>query len=153
MKIKIKIASLSLILTVAFAGMGGCDKSKIEAIASPANVRIAAAISCGNVLNFAYNGADRAKAADILWGIAHGVRTTSGGRLLSPEEFKATIAPYSSNVAKWEFLNNSIAGIYGGVYPLIKQNTGRALEYIEAIAAGIEDAANLFKTQTPSPSP
>jgi len=81
--------------------------------------------------------------AKYIYGIAHGLRTLTGGSIPTADQVKEMIAQFSSNadVGKWATLGTSIAALWGGVYPYFGGDTKLALQYLEALAAGLEACA------------
>ena len=133
------------ILSGASLVFSGCKDFDVKSIATPANTRIATAIVCSNTLNFAVNEKDRTEVANYIYSVAHGVRTLTAGRVPSPEELKATIELFTPDASRWVFLGTSISSVYGGIHSQIKGDPKLALEYLEAIASGCEDAAAAYR--------
>ena len=124
----------------------GC--ATFQSIATPGNVRIAAALVCANTLNFAVSDADRVEVANYLYAVAHGIRTLSGGKVPTPDELKATVSQFTAKSGRWVSLGVSISQVYGGIFAQIKGNPKIALDYLEALAAGCEDAAEPYLPKT-----
>lgn len=148
------IRILSLICT-AMLFQGGCATTNVQSYLTPANARIAAAIACTGTLTVAVKPADRPEVAAYVYSVAQAVRSLAGGTVPTPEQLRATIALFTKNadVGEWTILSTSIQGIYSGVFAQLQGNSKLASEYLEAIAAGAEDAAAPWVTPVPSPTP
>lgn len=131
---------ISIILACAM--LAGCATLKENA--TPANARIATTLVCQNAINYAVNTDDQVETANYIFAVAHAVRTLSGGKVPTPAELKAAIDVFTPNGQKWVNLAMNISSIYGAFYPQIVGNSALALEYLEAVAAGCEDAASSF---------
>jgi hypothetical protein len=145
-----KLAVLCPLIAVLW--LQGCATQDIKTYATPANVRIATALVCSNTLNFAVKDSDRALIANYIYSVAHGIRTLATGKVPSPDELKATVSLFSPGAGKWATLGTSISSIYGGIFAQVKGNPKLVLEYLEAIAAGCEDAASPYLVTTLPPS-
>lgn len=144
------LTQLSLVIAVSFISMGGCQT--LKDYATPANARIAASLVCTNTLTFAVNSEDQAEVANYIYSVAQAVRTLSGGKVPTRDELQRTINLFTPGAGKWATLSTNIAGIYGGVFIQIKGDPKLALEYLEALAAGCEDAAQPFLKPSPTPT-
>jgi hypothetical protein len=148
-----KLAKSSLVTVLAFFLIGGCATQDVQTYATPANARIATALVCSNTLTFAVKDADRIEVANYLYSIAHGIRTLTTGQVPTPAELQATINLFSpGSGAKWATLGTSIGAIYGGVFAQIHGEPKLCIDYLNAIAAGCEDAVAPYVTH-PSPTP
>ncbi len=103
----------------------------------------AVAIACGSALQFAVTDADRKEIANEIDGIAKAVRTLSTGVAPTVDQLKSVIDLWAPKQDKYAELSIALGALYAGVYPqLIKNpNPQLALQVLEAIAKGCEDAA------------
>lgn len=144
-------------LIIGFIGLiafqlSGCANETVSNYVNPGNARIATALVCSNTLTFAVSDTDRAQVADYIYSIAKGIRTLSGGKVPTTGDVEHAVGLFSpGNSKRWASLGTSIAGVYGGVFAQIKGNPKLALEYLEAIAGGCEDAAAQFVPATGNP--
>jgi hypothetical protein len=136
------LLKLSTIIVTALLMQGGC--STVQQYATPSNAQTATALICSGILASAVNPADRVGIANEIYSVAHAVRTLSGGHVPTQAEMQATIANFTPNGAKWSNIGTAIAGVWGGVYPQVQGNPKLALQYLEAIATGAEDAAAAY---------
>lgn len=143
-----KTKHILTVITLTEFALTGCET--LKTVATPSNARIATAIACSNTLNFAVSNADRVEVANYIYGIAHGIRTLSGGKVPTPDELKQTVNLFTPNASRWVYLGTSISSVYGGIYAQVKGNPKVALDYLEAIAAGCEDAVEAYRTHTES---
>jgi hypothetical protein len=146
----ISLAALSFFLIL------GCQNTpqSYQQYATPANVRVATALVCSSTLTFAVNPSDQAQVANYIYSIANGVETLTTGKVPTPAELQATINMFSpGSGSKWVTLGTSIGSIYGGIYSQINGNGKLAIDYLNAIAAGCDDAAVAFIPKTSSPTP
>lgn len=141
------IRNLSVLIVCASLTIGGC--ATVREYTTPENARTAAALLCANTLRLALTPEDRVQTANYIYATAHAVRTLSGGNVPTPAEFEAAIRVFTPNASKWTELANNLAAIYGALYPRIKGNSKVALDYLEAVAAGCEDAALSFMPPKP----
>lgn len=146
------ISRLGIILSVAFLTMGGCATGYLQ-YATPENARSAAAIVCSNTIRMAVTPAEQVDTAKDVYACAHGVRTLAGGKIPTQQELRDTLKLFvgdNANAEKWLVFREGIAIIYGGIYAKLNGNGVLAAQYLEAIAAGCEDAASGFLVQPPS---
>lgn len=143
------IAQFSLLITCAMLTMGGC--ATVKEYATPDNARTASALVCSNTIQFAVTEPDRIETANYVYAVAHAVRSLSGGKVPTPAELTAAIRVFTPNGGKWVTLGTNISSIYGALYPRIQGDPKLALQYLEAIAAGCEDAASSFLPPPPKP--
>ena len=130
----------------------GCKTTgDFKTYVTPANVRIATALICSNTLSFAVKDTDRVEVANYVYSVAHGIRTLTTGQVPTPAEVQATVLLFSpkTSTAKWDTLGTSISSVYGGVFAQIQGNGKLAIDFLNAIASGAEDAAHPFATPTP----
>lgn len=149
------IRILSLICA-ALLFQGGCATTNVQSYLTPANARIAAAITCTGTLTVAVRPTDRPEVAAYIYAVAQGIRSLAGGTVPTPEQLNATIALFTHNAdaGQWTILATSLQGIYSGLFSQVQGNPKLAAQYLEAIAAGAEDAAAPFLVHTtPSPAP
>lgn len=106
-------------------------------------IRPAAALVCSSVLNLAVSDSDRVEKANYIYAVAKAVNSLAGGQVPTKDQLESTIKLWAPDKAHWASLANSIASVYGGVYSQVKGNPKLALEVLEAIAAGCEDAAGV----------
>lgn len=142
------IHNLSILLLCAALTMGGC--STLKEFATPENARGAAALLCSNALALAVSDQDRTETANWIYSVAYAVRTLSGGKVPTPRELEDAIRVFTPSGSKWVNLATSLSGIWRVFYPRVSGNPAEALKYLEAIAAGAEDAAAGY---LPAPSP
>lgn len=136
------ILKLSTFITCAVLLMGGC--ATVEELATPENARTATTLLCVNAIQFSVEEGDRIEAANYVYAVAHAVRTLSGGKVPTQAELKAAIDLFTPDGTKWVTLATNISSIWGAIYPRISGNPAVALQYLEAIAGGCEDAAASF---------
>lgn len=148
-----KLAQILCITCAALLLQGGCATTDVQGILTPANAHIAASLVCSNTLAFAVSDADRVATANYIYAVAHGVRTLSGGKVPTPAELKQTVDLFSPDAGKYVQLASGLQIIYGGLYSRITGNPKLALAYLEAIAAGCEEAAAAWVHATPTPVP
>lgn len=144
--------SVQILSTICAAMLfqGGCATTDVQSYATPANARISAAILCTGTLTVAVKQDDRPMVAAYIYAVAQGVRSLAGGTVPSPDQLRSTVALFTHNadVGQWTVLATSIQGIYTGLYAQLKGNPKLAADYLEAIAAGCEDAAAPFLVHT-----
>jgi hypothetical protein len=145
-----KILAPLVVCLSAFFLMGGCET--LKSYATPENARSAAALVCSNTITFAASDADRVETANYVYAVAHAVRTLSGGKVPTPAELRAAIQVFTPKADKWVQLQSGISIIYGGLYSKLNGNPRLAAQYLEAIAAGCEDAASSFLPPPPKTS-
>ena len=136
------LSQLSIVIACAMFSMGGC--ATVSEYATPANARTATALVCSNAIQFGVTTADQAETANYVYAVAHAVRSLSGGKVPTQAEMKAAIDSFTPDGGKYVTLATNISSIYGAFYPRIAGNSKVALTYLEAIAAGCEDAATSF---------
>jgi len=138
------IISLLAVTALVFTGC-----ATLQPYATPDNARSAAALVCSNTITFAVNAADRVETANYVYSVAHAVRTLAGGKVPTPAELRAAIQVFTPNGAnKWVQLQSGLSIVYGGLYSKLNGNPKIAAEYLEAIAAGCEDAASTWIAPT-----
>jgi hypothetical protein len=133
---------LSLFTTLALVSCAGINIKQYE---TPANARIATSLICTNVINFAIAPADRADVARDLYAAASVFNQFSAGHIPTPEELRAAIQLVTPNHAdEWITLTTNICGIWSAIYPSIQGNSALALQYLQSISMGCQDAASSF---------
>lgn len=136
------IPSTLIALCLCLQGCAGIDIKQYE---TPANARIGTALICTNVINFAVAPADRADIARDLYAAASVFNQFSAGHVPTPAELQAAIQLVTPNHAdEWITLTTNICGIWSAIYPSIQGNGALAMQYLQAIAAGCQDAASSF---------
>lgn len=150
---KTKIIQLIASLTCALMLMGGCSTTGLQQYATPANAQIASTMLCANTLMLAVSDAERANAANYLYSVAAAVRSLSGGKVPTADELSAAIKLFTPNGSKWVLLATNLTSIWGAIYPKLQGNSKLALQYLEAIASGAEDAARPFLGPQPYGTP
>lgn len=120
----------------------GC--ATIKEVSTPANARTATTLVCSNAIMFGVQEADRIDAANHVYAVAHAVRTLSGGKVPTQAELKAVIDLFTPNDQRWLNLATNVSSIWGAFWPRLHGNPALALQYLEAIAGGAEDAAFSF---------
>jgi hypothetical protein len=113
-------------------------------------VRTGAAVATGGVLNFAVtqSGA-RTRLANEMYSAASAVYSLSGGTFPTPAQFQASIVAFggSQTDAAYAQFSVAIAGLYSAYYPkLVTGDTKTAMDLLNAIAGGIEDATQAYVT-------
>jgi hypothetical protein len=139
------------ILCIATVCLTGCKTTDVQNYATPANARTAAALICTGTLTVAVKQQDRAEVAAYIYAVAQGVRSLAGGSVPSPDQLRDTVSMFTHNASagQWTILATSIQGIYTGLYAQLRGNPKLAADYLEAIAAGCEDAAAPFLLTPP----
>lgn len=140
-----KTIALPLIACLLFAT--GC--ATVREYSTPANIRTATTLVCVNAINFAVNEEDRTATVNYIYGVAHAVRTLSGGKVPTQAELKRVIDLFTPDGGKWVTLATNISSVWGAIYPRVQGNSALALQYLEAIAGGCEDAAKAFVPPKP----
>lgn len=126
-----------------------CGCATVNDYATPSSVRTATALACSNTIMFGVAEADRIEAAQYVFAVARAIRSLAGGNVPTAAELKAAIHAFTPADGKWTILATNIASIYAAIYPRIQGNGALALEYLEAVAAGCEDAASAFLPSSP----
>lgn len=120
-------------------------------------LRPGASVACSGVLALAVSDKDRADVAGDVFTIAGVIQALSGGGVVTPEQMRAAIGVATPKSSEFILLATTLQGIYAGVYPQIKGDPALALQVLNALAAGADDAAAVFIAQpappTPAPSP
>jgi hypothetical protein len=114
-------------------------------------VRTGAAVATGAVLDFAVNQAGtRTRLANEMYSAANAVYSLSGGTFPTPAQFQSSIMAFGGTQtdASYAAFSTAIAGLYAGYYPKLVAgaNTKTAIDLLNAIAGGIEDATQAYVT-------
>jgi hypothetical protein len=114
-------------------------------------VRTGAAVATGAVLDFAVNQAStRTRLANEMYSAANAVYSLSGGTFPTPAQFQSSIMAFGGTQtdASYAAFSTAIAGLYAGYYPKLVAgaNTKTAIDLLNAIAGGIEDATQAYVT-------
>ena len=114
-------------------------------------VRTGAAVATGAVLDFAVNQAStRTRLANEMYSAANAVYSLSGGAFPTPAQFQSSIVAFggSKTDAGYAQFSTAIAGLYASYYPTLTAgaSTKTAVDLLNAIAGGIEDATQSYVT-------
>lgn len=121
--------------------------STTHSFINPTNARTATALVCTNALLFAKTDTERTTTANYIYAVAQAIRSLSGGKVPTTDEMKAAINAFTPSGQKYAVLGTNLASIWGAFYPHIiygqhaRSNSAVALDYLESIAAGCEDAS------------
>lgn len=106
---------------------------------------MSAQVGCSITLSFAVSDKDRVDKANIVYSIAHAIRTLSGGEV-TPEALRGVIVLWAPDKAHWADLADSIKDSYAIVYTrYLKGNVYLTAKFLEALALGCEAAANTYR--------
>ncbi len=113
-------------------------------------VRTGAAVATGAVLDFAVKSSGtRTRLANEMYAAANGVYSLSGGTFPSPAQLQATLVAFGGSQvdASYAPFVAAIAALYASYYPkLATGDTKSAVDLLNAIAGGIEDATQAYVT-------
>jgi len=114
-------------------------------------VRTGAAVATGAVLDFAVQQAGtRTRLANEMYSAANAVYSLSGGTFPTPAQFQASIVAFGGTQtdAGYAQFSTAIAGLYASYYPKLTAgaSTKTAIDLLNAIAGGIEDATASYVT-------
>lgn len=135
---------LMLIASLAIFGLSACATTTGTPSAIEQGLPFARGLSslaCSATLQLAVSDEDRVDKANYVYSIAKCVRTLAGGTVPTREDLEAAINLWSPEKAHWASLSKSIGSIYESAYSQLKDNPKLAVEFIEALALGCEDAA------------
>jgi len=104
-------------------------------------IRSAASLVSSAVLNIAVSDSDRIGKANYIYAVAKATRTLAGGSVPSQADLRSTIELWVPDKQHWSALATSLSFLYGGVYAQVKGDPKLALQVLEALAGGAEDAA------------
>jgi hypothetical protein len=122
-------------------GSGGSAPAEAPGAPWLPYVRPAAALASSAVLAAAVSDKDRVDKANIIFGVARGVRTLAGGQVPSAAEVREVINVWSPEKSHWARLADSLAGVYGALHGKLEGEPRLAVQVLEALARGVEDAA------------
>jgi len=118
-------------------------------------IRTGAAVATGGVLNFAVTDpAKRTALAGKMYTAASAVYSLSGGTFPTPAQFQSSIIAFggSQKDAAYSQFAVAISGLYSSYYSkLITGDKKTAVDLLNAIAGGVEDATQAYVT-TPPPA-
>lgn len=122
--------------------LSSCASVRMGTQTSLPYLRPSVSLVCGAVLNISINDpADRKEKAKWICGVAKGIRTLSTGIVPSVDEVRALIELWTPDKNHWSELSVSITAVYASIYPQIKDDPKLALQVLEQIALGCEDAS------------
>jgi len=84
---------------------------------------------------------ERQEVANYMYAIAHGIRSLSGGKVPSVEEIQSTIIVFGGKKSQFASLAKVVSGFYEGYYAKVKGDPKLALQVLESLARGCENAA------------
>ena len=102
-------------------------------------------LACSGVLNFALSDTDRIDKANLIYSVAMAVRSLCTGVVPEPAEVKNVIALWMPEKTHWANLATTISGFYSGLFEQLKGDPLLAVQVLEQIARGCEDAAGAVK--------
>lgn len=136
------------LLLIAVLGLAGCagtnSTGPVTGDTTPGYmgyIEPATSLVCGAVMQLAVSPDDRVQKANMIAAIAHAVRSLSTGTVPTVQEVKDVITLWAPDKAHWADLSTSIGSVYAGVYNNIKGDPKVALQVLEKIAEGCEDAS------------
>lgn len=138
----------AIVLSFALSGCLGSG-STITTTASVQNslkyLKPSATILGSGVLLATKDPVERTKRAQYLFIIAGGVRTLTGDKAVSAEEFQAALKTFSPKAdPELASLAVSVTTLYNSVRPAVSTDTAVYLQALNAIAQGLEDAARPY---------
>jgi hypothetical protein len=131
----IKVAVLGFF----FLGVQGCSSLQVSD-ALPL-IRPAVSVACNGVLQLATSGQDKIDKANMVYACAKAVRTLASGSVPKPNDLKAVIDLWMPKLDHWANLSTTISGLYAGEFSQLQGNPQLAVEILEQISLGCEDAA------------
>ena len=134
----LKVAALGLFL---FGAQGCSTVQNFEVSDALPFVRPAVSLACAGVLNLALDGQDRIDKANMVYAVAHAVRSLSGGTVPTPSELSDVIDLWMPDKSHWSKLSTTISGVYSGAFSKLQGNPLLAVQILEQIALGCEDSA------------
>lgn len=134
----IKVAVLGLFL---FGAQGCSTVQNFETSEALPFVRPAVSLACTGVLNLALDGQDRIDKANMVYAVAHAVRSLSGGKVPTPSELADVIDLWMPDKSHWSKLSTTISGVYSGAFSKLQGNPLLAVQILEQIALGCEESA------------
>ena len=139
--------------TVASPAVPSQTDSTIEA--SLPLIRTGAAVVTGGILDFAVQQpATRTKLANEIYASANAVYTLTGGQFVTPTQLSNTLASYGQpGDAQYTQYVTALNGLYASYFAKIPAGDAKtATDVLNAIAGGIEDAAQSYVTTPAAPA-
>jgi hypothetical protein len=120
-------------------------------------IRVGASVATGAVLDFGVSqSATRTRLANEMYSAANAVYSLSGGTFPTAAQFQATILAFGGTQADATYTQfaTAIASLYAAYYPKIATGDAKtAIDLLNAIAGGIEDATQAYVTTPPVSAP
>jgi hypothetical protein len=116
-------------------------------------IRTGAAVATGGVLDFAVKqSSTRVRLANEMYAAANAIYSLSGGTFPTPAQFQSSILAFGGSQADANYaqFSTGIAGLYAAYYPkLMTGDTKTAIDLLNALAGGIEDATQSYVAVPP----
>jgi hypothetical protein len=148
---------LALVVIGCSTPSNGVIQTQADVTAALPYIRPGAAVACSAVLALAVSNQDRADVAGDIYAIGSVIYSLSGGQSVTPAQLQAAIAQVAPKSPEFGILATTIEGIYAGLYPQITGDPKLALQVLNDLAGGCDDAASAYIATpipaTPTPPP
>jgi len=107
--------------------------------------KLSAKVACSLTLQLAVSDKDRVDKANIVYSIAHAIRSLSGGDV-TPEALAGVIVLWAPDKAHWADLAGAVKDNYATLYATyLHGNPYLIAKFLEALALGCEQAASNYR--------
>lgn len=142
------LIALSLVLLSACASQTPTAiQTRSDVQAALPYIRPGASVACSAILALAVSQQDQADVAGDVYAISSVINSMSGGTVVTPQALHDAIALVAPKSSEYAVLATTVQGIWAGLYPQIKGDPALALQCLNALSAGCNDAATAFMTR------